>query len=156
MASEKSNDYLQNNDKEPEIRKPDEYKKDRLFNKNDPNQEELDFQLGLRLSLNDINVKNIMFEEKLISEFKTEKEQRQELCKNILLQINKVSKYDTKLKKVYEIICPILEMYYEQMFNSYELDIDTYELIFNNLKSLRIEEHEIDLLKTILFCEISL
>ena len=98
-----------------------------------------------------VNIQNIVFEEKILDDFNKEKKQRQELFKNILLQIQKVSRYDKELNKVFDILSSILDMYYEQLFNSYELDYDTYELIFSNLKSVRINDFEIDLLKSVIF-----
>ncbi len=158
MASEDLNDKLINNlindeyIEDEDIREPDNYTKE-IVGEN-INQDELDLEFALKLSLKDINIQNIVFEGKILDDFNKEKKQRQELFNNILLQIKRVSRYDKELNKVFDILSSILDMYYEQLFNSYELDYDTYELIFSNLKSVRINDFEIDLLKSILICSL--
>ena len=139
-------------EEEDTIREPDDYTKEVLGE--NINQDELDLEFALKLSLKDINTQNIVFEDKLLDNFNKEKEQRRELFKNMLLQIQKVSRYDKELNKVFDILSSILDMYYEQLFISYELDYDTYDLIFSNLKSVRINDYEIDLLKSILICSL--
>lgn len=116
------------------------------------NQEETDIEDAISLSLANIKIleeETHIFENQIINDYNTETARRTLLFKNILFEIHKVSKYDTAIKEVYEIIEPIIESYCNQYINSYEFDQITYDFIFKQLSSLRINNDNMDILKSL-------
>jgi hypothetical protein len=93
---------------------------------------------------------NSEYEEKIISEYIKETNRRKEIFKDFLFNVNKIGKFDKEIKEIYDIIEPIIDSYCGQIFESCELDEETYNKIFNTLKNIRNNQNALDILRSIL------
>ena len=135
-----------------EIRPPDEVKRERLI---DDNRCEFQKQMdeALYLSLQEIKQQEEIsrqYEEKIIKIYNDEIQKRKETFINLLMDLNKLIKFDKDIKEIYEIIEPIIESYCAHYTEIIELDDVTYEKIFKVLGTIRTNKNNIELLKTIL------
>ena len=135
-----------------EIRPPDEVKRERLI---DDNRCEFQKQMdeALYLSLQEIKQQEEIsrqYEEKIIKIYNDEIQKRKETFINLLMDLNKLIKFDKDIKEIYEIIEPIIESYCNQYIEYVELDSITHEKIFKVIKTVRTDKKNIELLKTIL------
>jgi hypothetical protein len=139
-------------DNADEIRLPDEVISERLVE-----DTVCDFQKqmdeALRLSMQEvINQEKIYqeYENKIVNNYLKETIERREKFRKLLMDMNKLLRFDTKMKEVYEIIEPIIYTYCEQHIETWETDEETYEKIFKNLSTLRTDKAAIEILKTII------
>jgi hypothetical protein len=93
---------------------------------------------------------NTEYEEKIISEYIKETNRRKEIFKDFLFNVNKIGKFDKEIQEIYDIIEPIIDSYCGQIFESCELDEETYNKIFNTLKNIRNNQNALDILRSIL------
>jgi hypothetical protein len=142
------NDYDTTN----EIRLPDEVISERLVE-----DTRCDFQKqideALRLSMQEvINQEKIYqeYENEIVNNYLKETTERREKFGKLLMDMNKLLRFDTKMKEVYEIIDPIIYTYCEQHIETWETDEETYEKIFKNLLTLRTDKSAIEVLKSII------
>jgi hypothetical protein len=136
-----------------EVRAPDEVKSERLM---DDNRCEFQKQMdeALYLSLQEIKLQEEIsrkYEEEIIQNYHNEINERREKFGGLLLDINKLIRFDKDLKEIYEIIEPIIESYCNQYIEHVELDRDTYDKIFKVIGTIRTNKKNIELLKTIIF-----
>ena len=135
-----------------EIRPPDEVIRERLV---EDTRCEFQKQMdeALSLSMQDaINQEKIHqeYEEKLLIEHVKETNERREKFDKLLMDINKLIKFDRIIKEVYEIIEPIIDNYCQKYIETWETDEETYNTIFKTLSTLRTDKKAIELLKTII------
>jgi CHASE3 domain sensor protein len=135
-----------------EIRLPDEVKRERLVQ---DNRSEFDKQMdeALYLSLQEIKQQEEIsqnYEEEIIKNFYNELQKRKDSFGNLLMDLNKLIKFDKDIKEIYEIIEPIIDSYCNQYIEVVELDSITYEKIFKVIGTVRTDKKNIKLLKTIL------
>ena len=145
------NDFNDFNDFD-EIRPPDEVIRERLI---EDTRCEFQKQMdeALSLSMQDaINQEKIHqeYEEKLLIEHVKETNERREKFDKLLMDINKLIKFDRIIKEVYEIIEPIIYNYCQKYIETWETDEETYNTIFKTLSTLRTDKQAIELLKTII------
>jgi hypothetical protein len=67
-----------------------------------------------------------------------------------MINLIKIGKFDKEVREIYEILDPIIELYCKQYIQTCELDIETYDKIFDILKKIRNNQQVLDILKTIL------
>jgi len=145
-------------DNPDEIRLPDGVISERLVE-----DTSYDFQKqideALRLSMQEIiNQEKIYqeYEDKIVNNYLKETIERREKFGKLLMDMNKLIRFDTKMKEVYEIVEPIIYTYCEQHIETWETDEETYEKIYKNLSSLRTDKQAIELLKSIIIKSSSL
>jgi len=140
------------NDVEDEIRSPDEVKREQLTKDTRcAFQKEMDE--ALYLSFQEQQKINSDYEEKIIKLYAEEASLRRDKFKDLLLDVNKLSKFDKELKEIYEIIEPIIDTYCCQYIEIYEIDEVTYDKIFRILYSIRTNKNNIELLKELIIKE---
>ena len=139
-------------DYDEDIRPPDEVKREKLISNNDTfHDTELEKVLYLSMLEAMEQEKKIQeYEENIVNEYIKEKDNRREKFSKLLLDLNKVSKFDKTLRDTYEIIEPIIDAYCNQIIETYLIDDETYQSIFKNLNSIRTDKKIIDILKTII------
>ena len=134
------------------IRIPDPVKKEQLL-EDDRSEEDIEIEKAIHLSINEYE-KNIKeyeeYERKIMNFYETEKNRRQELFKNVIVNMQRLSKYDNEIKDIYDILREIIEFYCEQKIETYTLDEITYVRIFKTLGIIRIDKDIIDLLREII------
>ena len=135
-----------------EIRSPDEVKRERLIQDNRCEfQKQMDE--ALYLSLQEIKQQEEIsqnYEEEIIKNFYNELQKRKDSFSNLLMDLNRLIKFDKDIKEIYEIIEPIIDSYCNQYIEVVELDLITYENIFKVIGTVRTDKKNIELLKTIL------
>lgn len=137
------------------IRPPDEIITEKLIEDNRSDFEKQIDQV-LLISLLEIKEKeniNKLHEEQVINDFINETNRRKNIFKEILFNLNKLSKYDKEVREIYEIIDEIIDAYCNQIIQKCELDIETYNKIFNTLKNIRNNELPLQILKTIILTD---
>ena len=135
-----------------EIRPPDEVVTERLV---EDTRCEFQKQMdeALRLSMQEaINQAKIYqeYEDEIVNNYLKETIERRKKFEKLLMDINKLIRFDAKMKEVYEIIEPIIYTYCEQHIEIWETDEETYEKIFKNLSTIRTDKSAVELLKTII------
>ena len=90
------------------------------------------------------------FETRIMCESSLETDNRKKQFAGLLHDMDKVSRFDSQIKEIYNIIEPIIESYCFQFIHSYEFDKITYEKIFTTLSSIRTNKQGIELLKTVI------
>ena len=147
---------------EDNIRPPDKVKREQLLddyftnendNYNDKNTFEKETEDAIYLSLYELNEQqkqNKAYEDEIIDKYLNETNQRREKFRELLEDMNKISKYDKELKEIYDIIDPIIDLYCNQYIEFYDFDTETYAKIFKIMGTLRNSKQKIELLKTII------
>ena len=141
-----------NDFEDEEVRPPDEVKRERLI---DDNRCEFQKQMdeALYLSLQEIKLQQEIsskYEELIIENYHNEINERREKFRGLLLNINKLIRFDKDIKEIYEIIEPIIESYCNQYIEYVELDEDTYDKIFKVIGTIRTNKKNIENLKSII------
>lgn len=142
--------YYENYDEN--IRPPDEVKKEQLISNYDTSQDK-ELEEVLYLSMQEALEQEKKFqdyEDKIISYYLNETKIRKEKFSKLLLDLNKVAKFDKTLRDIYDIIEPIIEAYCNHIIEKYLVDEETFQSIFKNLNSIRTDKKIIDILKTII------
>lgn len=140
---------------ENEIRPPDNVFREQLIsNVNIIYDDELEeiqkaIQLSIKENLDQQEVYN-KYEEMIMEEYEKEKCIRRDKFRDLLFDLNKLSKYDKKIKDIFVIIEPIIESYCNQIFDLQQIDKDLYEDIFLYLSKIRTNKKNIENLKSIL------
>ena len=135
-----------------EIRKPDKVIREQLVQDNRCEfQKQIDE--AMYLSMQDaIHQEKIFqdYEEKIINEYIKETITRKESFNKLLMDMNKLIKFDKSIKEIYEIIEPIIDNYCQKYIEIWEIDEETYEKIFKILSTIRSDKEAIEKLKTII------
>jgi len=139
-------------DYDEEIRPPDEVIREKLIS-NDNTFHDKQLEEILYLSIQEAleqEKKYQDYEDKIISYYSNETNLRRDKFSKLLLDLNKVAKFDKTLRDTYEIIEPIIDAYCNHIIETYLVDEETYHCIFKNLNSIRTDKKIIDFLKTII------
>lgn len=156
MENDYDTESISDSNCQDEIRPPDKVITEQLVtNTNTNNYSDFDAELmeALKLSMREtveLERKNQEYEDKIMFDFLKEKTYRLEQFKDLLFDLNKLSKYDKSIKNVYEIIAPIVDTYCEQIIDVYNLDNETYNSIFKTLSTIRTNKKNIENLTKIL------
>ena len=133
-------------------RPPDEVIKETLI-QNNINDYDKELERAIYLSMQE-NIqeqkKYQEYEDKLVNEYNIVLLERREKFKDLLFDLNKISKFDKNIKETYEIIEPIIEAYCNQFIEIYEVDEETYTCIFKALSTIRTNKKNVEFLKTII------
>jgi hypothetical protein len=135
-----------------DIRSPDKIKKDKLLDDDDISDvTDYDYQINAALYLSSQEIKyqidlNSQFEEKLLGEYLIETSNRRDNFRDLLLKLNKLIKFDQSVKPVYTIIIQIIEKYCSQTIQYFEVNTATYEKIFDCLKTIRVDQKNLEIL----------
>ena len=143
------------NDLENEIRPPDGVKREQLLeDTRDEFQKEMDLVMNLSIrEFEDQQEINRKYEEKILQEYHFEVNNRKEIYKKLLLDLNRIIKFDKEIKEIYDIIEPIIDNYCLQHIQTCELDEKIYEKIFTLLNTIRTDKAAVEHLKTIILKE---
>jgi hypothetical protein len=144
------NDY--DNSDDEQIRPPDEVVTEQLVE-----DTRCDFQKqideALRLSMQEVinqEKNNQAYEDEVINNYLKETTERREKFGKLLMDMNKLIRFDTKIKEIYEIVEPIIDNYCQKYIETWETDEKTYDKIFKTLSTIRTDKTAIELLKTII------
>jgi len=134
------------------IRAPDKVIKDRLI---EDNRSDFDKQMdeALYLSLQELKEQeeiNKLYEDEVLNTYLSETKKRRELFRELLFDLNKLTKFDKDIKEIYEMIEPIVDTYCGQFINFCELDEGTYERIFKVIGNVRTNKNNIEILKSVI------
>lgn len=153
---DESNDYNNCDDfddfDDEQIRPPDEVIRERLVEDTRCDfQKQMDeaFKLSMMEAINQEKVYQA-YEDEIINNYLKETIERREKFGKLLMDVNKLIKFDEKMKEIYEIIEPVIFTYCEQHIEVWETDEETYEKIFKTLSSIRTDKTAVELLKTII------
>jgi len=143
------NEYIDNNDN---VRTPDNTKKEQLLQ---DNRSEYDKQMdeAMYLSIQEFKKQeeiNQKYEEEVINEHIKIINERKDLFRGFLFDLNKLIRFDKDMKEIYEIIEPIIDSYCAQYINQCEIDTITHDRIFKVIGNVRTNKNAIELLKKIL------
>ena len=111
---------------------------------------------AMYLSMQEINQQidiNNQYEELLLRGYALEFKKRNEIFKIFLFNLNKVGRFDKKVREIYDILEPIIDSYCGQYIETCELDGETYDKIFNILKEVRNVQQAFEILKLIILRE---
>jgi len=89
----------------------------------------------------------------IIQSYQNETIERKKRFQQLLIDIERVSKFDKDLKELYEILEPILESYFSQFIEFCVLDEQSYDRIFKTLKNVRTNLSWVEDLKNIIHKE---
>jgi len=145
-----NNDNNDNNDNN--VRVPDLVKKEQLI-QDTRSEYEKQMDEALYLSIQDFKKQeeiNEKYEEQIINEHARIIGERKELFREILFDLNKLTRFDKDIKEIYEIIEPIIDYYCSQYINQYEIDSETYDRIFKVIGNVRTNKNNIELLKKLI------
>jgi hypothetical protein len=123
------------NDTEDNIRPPDEVRVDQFLEDTRSNFEK-EIDEAIYLSYQDIREKQELsknYEEQILKEYNEESNRRRDIFKDLLLSLNKITRFDKEIREIYEIIDPIIESYCSQYIEICELDEKTHDKIFGLL-----------------------
>jgi hypothetical protein len=141
---------LNNNDNN--VRVPDLVKKEQLL-QDTRSEYEKQMDEAMYLSIQDFKKQeeiNEKYEEQIINEHARIISERKELFREILFDLNKLTRFDKDIKEIYEIIEPIIDYYCSQYINQYEIDSETYDRIFKVIGNVRTNKNNIELLKKLI------
>jgi hypothetical protein len=142
------NDF--NND--DNIRAPDKSKKEQLLQDN-RSEYEKQMDEALYLSIEELKKQqeiNEEYENNIINEHNKLINERKDMFRVFLFDLNKLVRFDKDIKEIYEIIEPIIDSYCRQYINQCELDSLTYDRIFKVIGNIRTNKNAIEILKKIL------
>lgn len=103
------------------------------------------------------------FEEKIKREYEYEKqimqhyfdtvEKNKAKFQPLINDLIRLSKFDTEIKEIYDILEYVIESYCAQVMPYVEFDIETYNRMFKILGSIRSDKKCIEELKNVIICE---
>ena len=136
-----------------EIRPPDEIKREQLVENTNKSEFDREMEEVLYLSMQQAReeeIKNHKFEEEIINSYLEKQCKRRELFRDLLINMNKVARFDKDVKELYEILEPIIDAYCLDYIQFYEVDLETHKKVFNVLKTIRVNKNTLDTLQTII------
>lgn len=140
---------------EDNIRPPDKVVREQLMQDNRTDFEK-EIDEALYLSMEEYKEQQEhynKYEEQIIKEHLNITVKRKEIFEVLLLDINRLTKYDKEIKEIFNIIEPIIELYCNSYIENISLDKVTYDKIFNVLSKTRVNKQGLEHLKTIIFSE---
>lgn len=143
------------NFQEDNIRPPDETVREKLL---EDTRSDFEKQLdeAMYLSIQEMTQQskiNAEYEEQLLKDYAEETNRRNQLFKDFLFNINKISKFDNEIREIHDILDPIIDAYCGQYIETCHLDGETYDKIFDTVKKIRNNQLVMDALKTIILRE---
>ena len=138
---------------ENNIRLPDQAIYDKLVEADEISDFDKEMEEAIKKSMKEFieeDLINRQYEEELIKRYEKILFERKEQCREILIDIARLTLYDKEMKEIYEIIDPILECYCAQNIDFYEIDTKTYNRIYYLLSKIRTKPKNIEFLKTII------
>ena len=147
-----SNIVFKFEEEENNIRLPDEVKRETLIEDTRSSfQKEIDTAVYQSMLEQEEYANNMTeFETRIMCESSLETDNRKKQFACLLHELDKVSRFDSQIKEIYNIIEPIIESYCFQFILNYEFDKITYEKIFTTLSTIRTNKKDIELLKTVI------
>ena len=147
-----SNIVFKFEEEENNIRLPDEVKRETLIEDTRSSfQKEIDTAVYQSMLEQEEYANNMTeFETRIMCESSLETDNRKKQFACLLHELDKVSRFDSQIKEIYNIIEPIIESYCFQFIFNYEFDKITYEKIFTTLSTIRTNKKDIELLKTVI------
>ena len=136
-----------------ETRPPDEIKREQLVQKDTRSDFDREMEEALYLSMQEVRdeeIKNHKFEEEIINSYLEKQSERRELFRDLLINMNKVARFDKDVKEIYEILDVIIEAYCLDYIQFAEVDKETRDKVFNVLKTIRVNKNTLDILQTII------
>jgi hypothetical protein len=136
-----------------EIRPPDEVKREQLIENAHRSDFDREMEEALYLSMQEVReeeIKNHKFEEEIINSYLEKQTKRRELFRDLLININKVARFDKDVKEIYEILEPIIEAYCLDYIQFAEVDKETRDKVFQVLSTIRVNKNTLDTLQTII------
>ena len=147
-----SNNNDNNDDSFNEIRAPDEVIREQLLQDTRCEfQKQMDE--AMYLSMQEAIQQDKLFqdyEDQIINDYLKETITRKESFNKLLMDMNKLIKFDKSIKEIYEIIEPIIDNFCQKYIEVWETDDETYEKIFKILSTIRSDKEAIEILKTII------
>jgi hypothetical protein len=146
------NELNNNDNNDNNVRVPDLVKKEQLL-QDTRSEYEKQIDEAMYLSIQDFKKQeeiNEKYEEQIINEHARIISERKELFREILFDLNKLTRFDKDIKEIYEIIEPIIDYYCSQYINQYEIDSETYDRIFKVIGNVRTNKNNIELLKKLI------
>jgi len=140
------------NDLIDEIRPPDDIKREKLI-QDTRSDFDREMEEALYLSMQEVReeeIKNHKFEEEIINSYLEKQSKRRELFRDLLINMNKVARFDKDVKEIFEILDVIIEAYCNNYITSYEVDKETHDKVFNVLKTIRVNKNTLDTLQSII------
>jgi hypothetical protein len=149
-------DNHSDNDENEIIRSPDEVIVEQLvepMGQTVPLTEEEETNMAILNSIQDFKVtqkEQDEYEELLLNDFQKMKEEREQKVKSIMKTLKKLSKFDKPLAEILDLIDGIITAYCLGYIDNYELDMITYDKIFAELSTIRIDKSDIESFKEII------
>ena len=85
-----------------------------------------------------------------LSLLESKKEERNNSLKNAQFQITKLKKIDANFNENLMILEDIIKLYVNCEIDNYEISLDIHTQIFNQIKTIRVDKNELNLIKEIL------
>lgn len=136
-----------------DIRPADEVKREQLVENTNKSDFDREMEEVLYLSMQEVReeeIKNHKFEEEIINSYLEKQSKRRELFRDLLINMNKVARFDKDVKEIYEILDSIIEAYCLDYIQFTEVDKETRDKVFNVLKTIRVNKNTLDTLQTII------
>lgn len=134
------------------VRAPDKPKREQLLDDiRSDFEKQMDEAISLSIKyLKEQEEKNKKYEEELINEHLKNVSKRRDIFHNLLFDLNRLSRFDKEIKNIYEIIEPIIDAYCDGYIQAYQIDTETYDKIFKNIKNIRTDKNGLEKLREIL------
>jgi hypothetical protein len=162
MSNFNFNDFVEDEIIEEEIRSPDNTIREILINPavNYDNYASYDnvnlifneYENELQLAINESIKEQEKYEKKRL-EFLEKTRSRVQTFKDILFKIKKISMIDPQILNLYNTIEPLIDSYCACNIDIYECDKVIYDEIFGTLKTIRLTESELEILKNLFVME---
>ena len=149
-------DNNSDNDENEIIRSPDEVIVEQLIEPMEqtvPLSEEEETNMAILNSIQDFKVtqkEQDEYEKLVLNDFQKMKEEREQKVKSVIITLKKLAKFDKQLAEILDLVDGIISAYCLGYVDQYELDTITYDKIFNELSTIRIDKKEIESFKEIL------
>jgi len=144
------------NDENEIIRSPDEVIVEQLVEPIEqivPLSEEEETNMAILNSIQDFKVtqkEQDEYEALVLNDFQKMKEEREQKVKSIMNTLKKLAKFDKQLAEILDLIDGIISAYCLGYIDNYELDTITYDKIFAELSTIRIDKSAIESFKEII------
>ncbi len=134
------------------IRPPDEVKREQIL---EDNRSDFDKQIdeALYLSLKELREQeeiNKIYEDEIFNDYLVETKNRKEMFHELLVDLQKLVKFDKDIKEIYDILDPVIDTYCAQYIQHFELDQESYDRIFKVLGTIRTNKKNIELVKLLI------
>jgi hypothetical protein len=144
------------NDENEIIRSPDEVIVEQLVDSTEqtlPLSEEEETNMAILNSIQDFKVtqkEQDEYEALVLNDFQKMKEEREQKVKSIMNTLKKLARFDKQLAEILDLIDGIITAYCLGYIDNYELDTITYDKIFAELSTIRIDKSAIESFKEII------